>query len=472
MKITLFALNSSYIHTNLAVRYLAANIDSSRHDVTVLEFCQKDRRGEILSALHATDADVYGFSAYIWNVADLCEIAADLRIIRPTAEIVFGGPEVSYNAEQFLAAHPYVDRVVVGEGEGAWAALADGAVDARVVDGADFTPTLDFRDAGILYDVYPPKVGQMLYYEGSRGCPYRCSYCMSALSGRLRTKDADVVVRELLTLGELNPGGTVKLIDRTFNCDEARAEYIWRRLVENKPNCRCHFEVRAELLTDSAIDILREGADIFLIEAGIQSTNPETLREIKRGGDPELGLQRLRQLMSGVHPPVHGDLIVGLPHENYASVGRSFDTAYPLCDELQLGFLKLLHGSELRNCRENFGIVHSPTPPYEILGSRDITYAEIRRLERIADVVDRLKGGGSFDAALSCLTAVIRPFELFEKLSDALGDVRRLSQRALYEAVFAFGCGDDRVEREALRLALCEDFSKREKGSLPFAIRK
>jgi len=264
----------------------------------------------------------------------------------------------------------------------------------------------------------------------------------------------------------------VKLIDRTFNCDRDRAYYIWKKLTESGVDCRWHFEIRAELLDDRSIDILRKGSRIFLLEAGIQSTNPETLRSIDRGGDPELGLKRLGELTSGVHPPVHADLIAGLPYEDFKRFGVSYNTAYPLCDELQLGFLKLLKGSVLRGDADKYGMKFSPEPPYNVLETAYLSYTDIRRLTVIADLTDRYHNNGGFERALAYLTSVMPPFELFCALAEAVPDVRKLSQREAYVALFECACGLCGVDREVVRAALCDDFAARERGSLPFKLRK
>ena len=469
MRITLVTLNSSYIHTNLALRYIADALTKHGHTVTLREFTTKDRQSEVLHSLYADAAEVYGFSAYIWNVGQLCNLASQLKLIRPSSRIVFGGPEVSYDTEAFLMGKPYIDHVICGEGESAFCELCGGRLSDRIINGSDRAGLYDFRDAGILYDRYPPQNGQFLYYESSRGCPYRCSYCMSALSGDgVRQKDADTTVRELLELGNIasreGMPHIVKLIDRTFNCDRERAYYIWNKLVESGVNCRYHFEIRCELLDDRAIEVLRRGSDIFLLEAGIQSANSDTLSEITRGGDPSRGLEMLGVLMSGKHPPVHADLIAGLPHEDYASFARSFDIAYPLCDELQLGFLKLLKGSVLRNNSTSYGIKHNPEPPYNILSSDCLDYEDIRRLTVIADLVDRYHNNGGFERTLGYLTSVVTPFALFEQIADTIPDVRRLSQREAYTALLECAENIDGVDRETLRTALCEDFTARERA--------
>jgi len=528
MHIALLALNSSYIHTNLAVRYIAASLEDAGHRVTLLEYSLKDRTSEVLRGMYSSGADIYGFSVYIWNKAEMLTLAAQLKILRPEAITVFGGPEVFGCEEELISENPFIDHVITGEGEAAFVKLSEaiqsgGRCDAVIYGSscgtsdysihkpnctiADYdthklnrttadsdTHTLnctaadsdthsrigeyhDFRNAGIFYDRYPARPGQFFYYEGSRGCPYRCSYCMSAVGGAVRQKDADTVVRELTALGRLaaSTGGrqqpTVKLIDRTFNCDEKRAEYIWEKLIDTGIDCRFHFEIRAELLTDNAIEILRRGSDIFLLEAGIQSTNPETLREIKRGGNPELGLLRLKQLMDGKHPPIHADLIAGLPHESFESFLASLDSAYPLCDELQPGFLKLLGGSVLRCDAEKYGIKFSPEPPYNILESDSISYIELCRLTDMADLIERYSNGEGFGRAIKYLTSVTRPSVLFSVLADHIPDIRKLSQREAYTALLEGAADIEGVDRETLRCLLCEDFAEREKGSIPFGLR-
>ena len=474
MKVALFALNSAYIHTNLAIRYIAAALEDAGHRVLLIERSLKDRHGEWLDALVQSGAEMVGFSAYIWNIGALCETAAQLRLLCPDRKIVFGGAEVSYDSEEFLRDKPYIDHVICGEGEGAWLALAGGGAFARILDGNDFE-AVDFRRAGILYDRYPAQPGQLLYYEGSRGCPYRCAYCLSAVAGRVRMKETATVLRELEVLGRMaveRGAGIVKLIDRTFNCDEARAEAIWQGILAFDFDCRYHFEIRAELLTDAAVELLRGHRGRIQLEVGVQSTCEKTLGEIQRGGDPDAGLRRLRELMAGEHPMIHADLIAGLPEEDYVRFGRSYDETYPLCDELQLGFLKLLHGSRLRERAADYGSVYNPAPPYQILQNDAMPYRDLRRLEAVADVAERLRASGGFEKTLRCLTNRIGAFALFEALADFLPDIRRLSQARLYESLYDWALTRRDVDAEEVRRLLADDYAAKEVHRLPVKLRE
>ena len=468
MKIALFALNSSYIHTNLAVRCLQNALRAAGHTAEILEFALKDRRSDILHALYTADADLYGFSVYIWNVEEMQNTAAALKKLRPGAKIAFGGPEVSFSGEEYLAAHPYIDHLIRGEGEAALTALADGRTQEAIVDGSAYA---GFAEAGILYDGAP--ASSIVYYESSRGCPYRCAFCLSGRKERgvpsVRAKSASRTLEELLEFNRFPQVRIVKLVDRTFNFDRERAKEIWRGLLDDRYRLHYHFEICAELLDEESFALLaRMPAGKIQLEIGVQSTNPATLAACCRPSDTPRVIAAARRIheMGNIH--VHCDLIAGLPYESYARFGQSFDDLHGSCTMLQLGFLKLLHGSELRRRAREYGLVFSDTPPYQILSTPDLSYEELFRLERIASLLERLESSGKFPHTTRYIFAnAPSPFRFYEAFSDELGrDVSQLSQNALFEALRRFFAQDPLIT-----LPLCLDYLLTNTTPLPGAPR-
>ncbi len=467
MRIVLAALNASYVHTNLAIRCIGKALSAAGHEVILLERSLKDRTRELLYALHRADADIYGFSVYIWNREAILSLAADLKQLRPRAKIVLGGPEISYEDDSFFARHPFIDNILAGEGETVFPAYADKLPSPHtVLCGA---PYEGFADAGILYDEYPPDshTGGILYYESSRGCPFACSYCLSSALPGVRAKSAEQTIEELARFESLDGVRVIKLVDRTFNFDRRRADRIWRALAEDRFTKTYHFEICADLLDEENFTVLAAmPAGRIQLECGVQSTNPATLSAIGRTADPRkilTALKRLKQ-MGNIH--IHADLIAGLPLENFARFGQSFDETCVCCHHLQLGFLKLLPGTSLRRKAEEYGIRYSSAPPYEILESSVLSFEELSRLHAIDEVLERF-GGGRFPHTLELLLQKEdSPFAFYDAMADALPAVRAMSQRTAFIALrtFALRLGTDAGMLDA---ALTLDWLLYENGSLP-----
>ncbi len=476
MKIVLFSLNASYVHKNLAIRCLRKPLEESGFEVVLLEYTIKEKRRRVLSSLVGENADIYCFSTYIWNVSEHLAIAEKLKKILPQAEIVFGGPEVSYENESFFEKNPYVDFVVSGEGE---KSLPELCLDIKIL-GAETVgekgriiysePYDGFENEGFLYRESDADASSILYYESSRGCPYSCSYCLSASEKGIRAKPAETVLSELYKFESMkNKVKIIKLVDRTFNYDKIRALKIWEGLLSEKYTLSYHFEICAELLDEDAFELLsRFPKGKIQLEAGIQSTSPEILKAINRRSDIPRCISNLKRLksMSSIH--IHADLIAGLPLQSYSSIRSSFDEAYFSCDMLQLGFLKLLCGSPLCSDAEKFGIVCSDIPPYEVLKTRELTFNELNRLHMISDALDRVSNSGSFKYLLEgIIPKIASPFDFFESLSALPELSETVSQLRLFEIMLKF-CSDMKFVSETELIGrLRLDYYITESGSCP-----
>ncbi len=448
MKIELFALNGSFSHTNLAVRALrTALADAGFSAVGITEATLRDRTATVLERLVAADAALYGFSCYIWNIEEMLALAADLRAVRPDCRIVLGGPEVSFDTDRF-AALPFVDCVIAGEGEEAIVAVAkairDGGALPSVIEGA---PDAHFAERGIHYKS-EREISSLVYYESSRGCPFSCAFCLSSASTGVRAKSAEKTLADLAAFEAFPEPFTVKLVDRTFNFDRARAKAIWRGLLDESFTKCYHFEVCAALLDDESFEILAAfPKGKVQLEIGLQSTNHDTLTAIGRRDDAAAVIAAAGRLRAAGNIHVHLDLIAGLPHEDLASFAASFDAAYPAADLLQLGFLKLLHGTALRRDAARHGIVFSKKPPYTVLKTADLSYEDVCRLQHVAALVDRLCEKGRFTRSLGFLLARRpSPFSLFDGFAAYLRgndgrELQKISQRELFSHVAAYGKG-------------------------------
>ncbi len=476
MKTVLFALNASYSHTNLAVRAIGAHLRDSGVETVIIEKSLKDTRLRVLEALFRERADVYGFSVYIWNAEEMRRYAAEIKALLPGAVIVFGGPEVSFENEDFFEKYPFVDHILAGEGEEAFPALCRALVRGQTPDKIVMAePYRNFTESGIYYDTVGDEPQGLVYYESVRGCPFSCAYCLSSVSVGIRAKTLTRTLDDLRRFELFDHIRTVKLVDRTFNFDRERAKAIWRALSGDAYTKEYHFEVSAALLDEESFRVLAEAPKgKFRLEIGVQSTNPETVRAISRGLDTEKTLAALKRLRAGGNLHLHADLIAGLPLEDYRSFGRSFDDVYGLCDVLQLGFLKLLRGSRLRDEAQKYGIVYSPEPPYTVLETAQISFEELMRLHGIDELNDRFSCSGKFRYTFPYLPlASGSAFAFFEGLlADArerlgVSEIARLPQTEAFRLVFEYASTLDGVDTEQVRQRLALDFLLGETRRLP-----
>ena len=453
MKVTLFALNSSFTHTNLAVRYLASVLTADGIDCRIAEFNLKDKKKYILHDLVCSESDIYTFSVYIWNRNEMLTVADELKKLRPKCRIIFGGPEVSYENSEFFRAYPQVDTVIRGEGEAVISEICRNSEKYRYtcVDGLCNDA---FINSGILYDKYPSK-GDILYYESTRGCPFRCNYCLSSLSSAVRAKSSEQTLNDLYEFEKLpNKPRIIKFVDRTFNYDLERAKKIWRALGSDRFTMNYHFEIAADLLDAEAFEILSEiPKGKFQFEAGIQSTNMTTLKSVNRACSSEKAIKNLLLLKSFGNIHIHADLIAGLPYEDYESFKRSFDQTILCCHKLQLGFLKMLKGSRLRHLANEHGYIFETKPPYKVLANNYLSYNELYELERIADVIDRFYSKDNFKNTFEYILSICdSPFELFKELTNSLTDnAEKLSQHQCRLAMIELVRGDS-IAMSALAL--------------------
>lgn len=465
MKIVLFSLNASRVHKSLAIRCLAESLKQHGYDnIKLIERTEKDNRNDTLAALYRENADLYGFSTYIWNVEAHLKLAENLKRLLPNTKILFGGPEVSYHGEEWLNAHPFIDHLICGEGEDAIVSLCQSENPPRIINGGVYQ---GFLTAPVPYHSEEDYQGNILYYESSRGCPYACAYCLSSLhtSPRVRAKDPATTLADLRAFEAFADLRIVKFVDRTFNFDKKRALAIWEALLSPSYTKNYHFEVCASLLDNESLTLLsRFPKGKIQLEIGVQSTNPEVLAAINRRDDTEAVLKNLETLMSFGNMHIHADLIAGLPGEDYASVARSFDQLYGKCDMLQLGFLKLLHGSPLMAKKDAYGYVTTTEAPYEVLATSSLSFDEINRLHHIEALLERFSNSGRFARAMQVFTRDRSPFAVFEALADYLPNPSLISQREAYSTLLAFETSE---RKEELKDALALDFLLNEQGHLP-----
>ena len=438
MKILLAACNAKYIHSNLAVYNLKSCSGEYSSRVVVKEYTINQNRDDILKDIYLEQPDVVCFSCYIWNISFVRELVPDLKKILPQVEFWAGGPEVSYDAVEFLKKNPAFFGVMVGEGEETFHELAGYYIERKQETlsgirgvafrdenkGRDIVHTgwrelMDLSKVPFAYSNLTEFKNRIIYYESSRGCPFSCSYCLSSIDKKLRFRDIELVKKELQFFID-NKVPQVKFVDRTFNCKHDHAMEIWRYITENDNGItNFHFEISADLLRAEELALMKTmRPGLIQLEIGVQSTNPQTIKAIRRTMDFEKLKGIVEQIHSFGNIHQHLDLIAGLPYEGYESFHKSFCDVYALRPEqFQLGFLKVLKGSHMMEMTGEYQILYKDREPYEVLSTAWLTYGEILGLKMVESMVEVYYNSGQFKHTLVFLEQYFEdPFRMYEAL--------------------------------------------------------
>ncbi len=421
MKTLMVAINAKYVHTNIAVRYITRCAKRQGLDADFCEFTINEPQNSVLGKLYSADCDIYGFSCYIWNIGYVLKLCRNLKKLLPDRKIFLGGPEVSFDAEKLLSENEFIDCIVCGEGERAVPELIRNFPEERKAVYGEKTEDLSklpfpYTEADLKATIAGEK---LVYYETSRGCPFNCSYCLSSVDTGVRFLPLDRVRTEIKRFSD-SGAMTVKFVDRTFNADKRRALEIWKYCIELDTKTCFHFEIGADLIDAETIELLKKAPEgRFQFEIGIQSTNEKTVLEICRVTNLERLAQNIKslRLLTKVH--LHVDLIAGLPFEDFKSFEKSFNNAYNMLPNvIQLGFLKFLKGSPMRDKSALYGAVFDSFAPYEVFSTNWIEYSEILRLKSVEDVLERYFNSGRFKRTLE--SAVLKfetPFDFYHRLA-------------------------------------------------------
>lgn len=442
MKFLLVAINAKYIHSNLAVYSLKAyeeKYGENNNKIEIAEYTINQYSDEIMRDIYERKPDAIGFSCYIWNISMVREIISDYKKICPETEIWVGGPEVSYNAQSLLIQNKDIDYVMCGEGEEIFKnvmnAYGENGIDKdklshingiayrqndEVVITMPQTP-LDLSSIPFVYKDMKEFENKIIYYETSRGCPFSCSYCLSSIDKKLRFRNIDLIKKELKFFIDNNTA-QVKFVDRTFNCNHNHAMEIWKFIKENDNGVtNFHFEIAADLINQEEIDLIKTmRPGLIQLEIGVQSTNERTLEAINRKTDISKISQITSKIKNGKNIHQHLDLIAGLPFENYETFAKSFNEVYAMKpDQLQLGFLKVLHGSMMKEKSDEYGIVYSGKSPYEVLETKWLSYEELLKLKNIETVVEIYYNSFQFENTINRLEQYFNSaFEMYEMLGQ------------------------------------------------------
>lgn len=439
MKVLLVAVNAKYIHSNLAVYSLKAYAEkygNNNHEIKVKEYTINQYAEEIIRDIYEEQADVIGFSCYIWNIEHMMQVINDLKAVSPKLQIIVGGPEVSYHPEQILTENPNIDYVMCGEGEETFRQFLDsynnGALENKEIgglayrsrEGIEINPPMhpvELSKIPFVYNDMKDFENKIIYYETSRGCPFSCSYCLSSIDKRIRFRDLDLVKQELQFFID-HKTAQVKFVDRTFNCNPAHAIEIWKYIKEHDNGItNFHFEIAADLMTEEALELIADmRPGLIQLEIGVQSTNEKTLEAINRKTDIRKIEETTARIRENHNIHQHLDLIVGLPYEDYQSFEKSFNQVYAMKpDQLQLGFLKVLYGAGISKEAEQYEIVYSKRPPYEVLKTKWISFGDILKLKEIEAVVEIYYNSLQFTETVTELEKYFQSsFSMYEKLGQ------------------------------------------------------
>ncbi|MGZ9583504.1 B12-binding domain-containing radical SAM protein [Paenibacillus marinisediminis] len=439
MKVVLTTLNAKYIHTSLAIRCLKAFCEPE-YDVELTEYTIKDPVMNIVSDLYQHQADVIGFSCYIWNIEETIKVVSMLRKVQPELKIILGGPEVSYDTAEWMERLTDVDFIVMGEGEETLLHLLreiDGDQKYHYVFGVAYRkpsgeviinpgrPKLDLNAIPTPYrfasDI--PELGKrVVYFETSRGCPFSCQFCLSSIEVGVRYFDIERTKADILYLIE-NGAKLIKFVDRTFNIKRDYALEIFQFLIDNHQGCVFQFEITADIMRPEVLQFLTDNAPpgVFRFEIGVQSTNDPTNEAVKRRQNFTKLSRTVNMVKEGGKIDQHLDLIAGLPHEDYDTFRKTFNDVFALRpEELQLGFLKLLRGTGLRLDADKYGYVYMDQAPYEMLYNDMMPFQDVIRLKRLEDVLEKYWNSHRLDWTMEHLMEreFGSPFDFFQAFGD------------------------------------------------------
>ena len=447
MKILLVAINAKYIHSNPAVYSLKSCTGEYQSHVDIIEFTINQQPSFILQEIYKKHPNVVAFSCYIWNYSLIDSIIPDLHNILPDVDIWAGGPEVSYDAPEVIQRWQ-LRGVMIGPGEGVFHHLVSSYVQNTsdelpdILDG-NSTHRLSLDEIPFWYQDLTDFENRIIYYESSRGCPFSCSYCLSSIDKTMDFRSVERVWKELdFFLEQKVP--QVKFVDRTFNCKKDHALPILHHILKNDNGVtNFHFEMAADLLDEDYFELLekfRRGA--VQLEIGVQSTNGKTIDEIDRQMDFDKVAAAVRRIIEQDNIHVHLDLIAGLPYEDLQTFRKSFNDVYYLDPaQLQLGFLKVLKGSNMERRASKYELAYTNLPPYEVLSTKWLSYEDVCHLKQIEEVVEIYYNSGQFYSTLEYLCSDFdTPYDMYDFIAS------------WYEAHDLFGIQLSRVRKYEILL--------------------
>ena len=480
--IILTTLNSRYIHCAFGLRYLYANLEDLQPQALIKEFTIHERPIDIVEKLLEVQPKIIGFSVYIWNITEISQTVELLKQIAPDIIIVLGGPEVSHLPDK-PDVIDHADYVVMGAGEISFKFLCDEILAGRkplnkIINGEN----VPLEQLKLPYEFYNDEDirNRLIYVEASRGCPFKCEFCLSALDKTSKPFELDTFLIEMDKLIQ-HGARNFKFIDRTFNLkvsdSVAILEFFLARMTDD---LYLHFEVIPDNLPEKLKEALKRFPKSSLqFEIGVQTFDPEIQTLISRKQDNDKTCENLRWLREFTGAHIHADLIFGLPSDTLEHFAKSFDQLVELNpQEIQLGILKRLRGAPINRHTDKYQMHYSNTPPYTILKTRDIDFKTMQAVNRFARYWDMIANSGRFPNTLPLiLTQGDSAFTQFMKLTEALynkeGSTWKISLPRLYKLIYDVLITEFKITQEVVQDSLEKDFlQSKQKGSLKLLLNK
>ena len=473
-EIVLSTLNARYIHSAFGLRYLKANLGELEQHCHIEEFTLESRPEDIVEVLLNLNPKIVGFGVYIWNAVQTLKVVSLLKAVAPDLTIVLGGPEVSYeNDSQEIV--QLSDYVITGWGEKSFSVLAesilkDNLPEEKIIKGEQ--PKLD--QINMPYDLYTDAdiKNRVLYVEASRGCPFKCEFCLSALDKTAWPFNLDQFLDYMDVLYKRG-ARHFKFVDRTFNLKIKNSlrilEFFLERMDEQ---LFLHFEVVPDHLPEALKEmIVRFPKGSLQFEIGIQTFNADVQAKISRRQDNEKAKENLKWIRDFSQAYIHADLIFGLPGETMDSFANSFNQLYELRPhEIQVGILKRLKGSPIIRHTQEHSLVFNPNSPFSIVSSDTVSYLDVQQINRFARYWDLIGNSGRFKTTLSLLMGD-SPFQQFQILSKSLfqrtQQTHKISLLRLYDFVFDIAVEDLQLNESEIRDAILQDFEGSGLKSIP-----
>ncbi len=480
-QILLTTLNARYWHSSFGLRYLMANLEELTDQARMLEFGINDNLNEVLDSILQQQPRIVGFGVYIWNIEQAEKLVRDLKRLRPEIQIILGGPEVSYEIEQQEIVR-HADYVITGEGDIAFRELCRKILAGSKPPEKIIVPDIPSLDQiKMPYHLYDEQDIQhrVIYVEASRGCPFTCEFCLSALEIPVRQFDVDLFLTNMQNLLERGVR-QFKFVDRTFNLNIKISKAILQFFIERyEPGLFLHFEMIPDRLPDSLRELISKfPPGVLQFEIGIQTFNHDVGKLISRKQDNEKLADNFRFLrkQTGVH--IHADLIVGLPAESMDSFGKGFDRLIELDpQEIQVGILKRLRGTPITRHDDEWEMIYSDYAPYEILSNKRISFEQMQRLRRFARYWDLIANSGNFIESRNLLWENREsPFQEFLSFSDWLYQQQKqthgISLIRLCECLFCFLAEKQNRDEQHVARILWRDYTRNGREDRPHFLRK
>jgi len=421
-RILLLGINARYTHSNLAIRYLRNYLSKLDLQILLLETSINSNTLNIVDKILNIKPDLIAISVYIWNHELVKKLIPELHLALPKSGLILGGPEVSYTANIWFDEFPYLDHIICGPGEDALLNLLKNPDQKYDQILKMSNQPLDQLPFPYREDDFPELLDKYLYYESSRGCSFKCSFCLSSRNDqKYEIRNLEIVKNELRFMLKKNPL-IIKFVDRTFNLEPERAREIWRYLFKIwNHKTKFHFEIRPELLGREDIALLEKIPDnMFRFEIGVQSVNKKTLKAINRFQDFDSIAPKILKLIKLGNIHIHVDLIAGLPYEDLDSLKNTFNRIYRLgANNLQFGFLKILFGTQIASETKKYGYLFSPNPPYHVIENKWISVNEMADLRNFEHIFSSYYNSENMKISLENLVDIYDdPFRFYQELTQ------------------------------------------------------